>query len=311
MNSRSDNFLPLVSIVTPTYNQGKYIEATIQSVLSQNYSNVEYIVVDGGSTDETLDILKRYDKRLRWISEHDNGPEDAINKGIRQTRGKIVAWLASDDTYLPETITTAVEIFRKHPSVGLVYGKSRYIDSTGMFIADYPTAPFNDNAMAVYNIICQPSVFFLRDIFFDAGELSLDLEIATDYDLWIRIANLSSIFYIPQYLSNYRLHYDAKTLGYSDPLVKFEECLNIAYKYYRWAPANRVYPCCLYRLKEKSWKLPSFLITQLALLYALYEYLRLNKGIDHRDLALIPRNLKKLLFGWELEDTIKSENKNL
>ena len=122
---------PLVSIVTPSYNQGPYIEATIQSVVSQDYPHLEYIVIDGGSQDNTVAILKRYAERLCWISEPDHGQADAINKGFRIAHGEILAWLNSDDTYLPGAVCQVVEYFQRHPDVSMVYGEGQHVDAEG------------------------------------------------------------------------------------------------------------------------------------------------------------------------------------
>lgn len=303
--------VPLISVITPSYNQGQYIEATIQSVLNQNYSNIEYIVVDGGSTDGTIEILNKYEGQLKWISEKDHGPEDAVNKGFDMAQGDFFAWLASDDIYEADAVSKVMDVFDKQPDVALVYGRCQYIDRNGDVIGECPTEPFNYDYLAVYNIIAQPSAFFRRSIYEATGGISLKLQQASDYDLWIRLTKNRKVIYLSEYLSSYRLHYAAKTLGFHDPVVKFEEYILLTLKYYNWAPANRVYPCCLYRLKAKLLKLPSAIIIVLALLYAMFEYIRLNKGIERRDLALIPRNLKKLLFGWELEDNIKSHSNNL
>jgi glycosyltransferase involved in cell wall biosynthesis len=183
---------PLITIVTISYNQASYIESTIKSVLNQSYSNIEYIVVDGGSTDGTIEILKRYEDRLKWISEKDRGPEDAVNKGFRMAHGDLLAWIASDDEYLPGTFDTVANYFVQHPDVDMVYGRASYIDPAGTVLFEYPTEKFDDKALAVYNIICQPSVFFTRRAFFDAGELALDLNIASDM-----ISGLESRSFMP------------------------------------------------------------------------------------------------------------------
>ena len=135
---------PLVSVITPSYNQGQFIQATIESVLSQDYPNIEYIIVDGASTDLTAEVVKPYTNRLTWISEKDRGQSEAINKGFRMAKGGIVAWLNSDDIYLPGAISAAVAAFEQHPRTGAIYGEGFQIDKAGKVKSKFPfTEPFN------------------------------------------------------------------------------------------------------------------------------------------------------------------------
>ena len=293
---------PLVSIVTPSFNQGDYIEKTIKSVINQDYQNVEHIVIDGGSTDDTLNILKKYDSKIKWLSEKDRGQAEAINKGIRLTEGEIVAWLNSDDTFLPEAIKKVVNCFLNHSKVKMVYGKSYFIDTTGKIVGKYPTEPFDYQRLAAFNFICQPSAFFKRDAFFDVGELNPGLQYSLDYDLWIRIAKTFQIMYINQFISNYRLHKTSKTVSYDHALRSHKEGMDTALKHFNWAPINRVYGFC-YHLTEP--KLPKFLrkfrplTIPLYLFLSILKYLQLNKGIRYQDIKGLNSNaLKKLFIQW-------------
>src|SRR5207253_836839 len=135
---------PLVSIITPSYNQGRFIRATIESVLGQDYPNIEYIIMDGGSKDETASIAREYSRRLTFISERDRGQSDAINKGFRMARGEIVSWLNSDDIILPGAVRSAVEAFERVPSAGAVYGDGYLIDLVGNVNSRFPSnEPFH------------------------------------------------------------------------------------------------------------------------------------------------------------------------
>ncbi len=300
---------PVVSIITPSYNQGKFIEETIQSVLNQDYPNIEYIVVDGGSTDNTIEILKKYEGRLKWISEKDRGQSDAINKGFRMAKGEILTWLNSDDTYLPGAVRKAVEYFNAHPDVGMVYGKTYLINEAGNVMGDYPTESFNYKRLAVFNFICQPSTFFRREVFFDVGGIDLELHYSMDYDLWVRIVKKYSVKYLPDFLSTYRLHMESKTVSDVHALRVQEECLKTVMKYYKWAPPNRVYGYCYHLVKHK---MPTCLvkikplILFLSILISLVEYIRLNKGIKLEDIKMInPQNIRKLYKGWEFRDIVR------
>lgn len=197
---------PLVSIITPSFNQGPFIEATIRSVLEQDYPQVEYIVMDGGSTDQTLDILRRYEGQLTWVSQKDAGQADAINKGIARSRGQIVTWLNSDDTYTPGAISAAVEYFQSHPEVALVYGDADFIDPQGNFIAPCPIVePPSRRRLRLYSdYIVQPASFFRRNAFDAVGGLDASLHYSMDYDLWLKLSARYEMAYLPRTLAHYR-----------------------------------------------------------------------------------------------------------
>jgi len=205
--------LPLVTVVTPSYNQGRFIEATILSVLNQNYPYVEYLVVDGGSTDSTLDILRKYEERLIWISEPDSGQSHAINKGFKAARGEILCWLNSDDTFEPGAIRHAVEALQEDKRVKMLYGHGNLIDEDGRLISLFPyTRPFDLWAL-VYQLdfILQPTVFMRKDILEDVDYLDETLKWCMDWDLWIRIGSRSCVKFTDRVLANARIYGDTKT----------------------------------------------------------------------------------------------------
>ncbi len=206
---------PLVSVVTPSYNQGQFISQTIESVLGQEYPRLEYLVVDGASTDNTLEVLKGYGSRLRWISERDRGQSSAINKGWRQTRGEIIGWLCSDDTYLPGAIARVAAYLQEHPDVDLVYGDCDYVDEEGRKISPYPTRPYEYRSLvcSTWDYIPQPATFFRRRLLESVGYLDEDLQFVMDLDFWLRVGVGHTMRYIPGRLATYRIHPRSKTIG--------------------------------------------------------------------------------------------------
>lgn len=219
----------LVSIITPTFNQARYIEQTIQSVLSQDYPHIEYLVVDGGSSDGTIDILKKYEARLRWTSERDRGQTDAINKGFGRARGDILAWINSDDTYEPGAVAAAVEYLREHPEVGMVYGDCNYIDESGKVIGKFHSAQTDYRLLRRgYTHIPQQTMFFRARLWEDVGPLDPSFYFAMDYDLWTRIAARAQIKYVPAIQANFRLHSSGKTLLADDRC--WPEMLRVHYR---------------------------------------------------------------------------------
>ncbi len=238
--------LPLVSIVTPSFQSGGFIERTIESVLSQSYPRIEYIVMDGGSTDGTLEILDRYHGRLQYVSAPDGGAADAINRGFKQSRGSIFAWLSADDLYFPGAIENVVRQFANSPDVGVIYGEGVWIDEDDNEIGRYPTAaPYHEGIFECECGICQPSAFMRRDTFEAAGMLQRDLHFAFDYDLWIRIARVRRFQAISSVLAASRMHRKNKTLG--SRRAVFEENIDVLHRHYGYVPLNWVYGYLAYR----------------------------------------------------------------
>lgn len=220
----------LVSIITPSYNQARYLEETMRSVLEQDYPHIEYIVVDGGSTDGSREIIEKYADRLAWwVSEKDRGQTDAINKGFARARGEVLTWLNSDDTYQPGAIREAVEFLRQNPQVGLVYGDANYIDEHGRVIGRFPAAQTDYRRLRQgYVHIPQQSAFFRADLWRKVGPLDDSFYFAMDYDLWVRLAREAPIVYLPRVWANFRLHSDAKTIAADDRC--WPEMLRVHYR---------------------------------------------------------------------------------
>jgi hypothetical protein len=206
---------PLVTVVTPSYNQGHFIRATIESVLSQDYPNLEYIIMDGGSTDSTASIVKDYASRLTFISERDRGQSHAINKGFLMAHGGIVSWLNSDDLYLPGAISKAVEAFQQNPTAGAVYGEGNLIDAEGRITSRFPhTEAFNLwKLVHLSDYILQQTVYFRKDVLEQIGYLNEELHYIMDWDVLIRIGKCYALEYIPEYLGCLREYPQAKTFS--------------------------------------------------------------------------------------------------
>jgi glycosyltransferase involved in cell wall biosynthesis len=202
---------PRVSVITPSFNQARYLEATIQSVLSQDYPRIEYIVIDGASTDASVEIIKKHESNLaHWVSEKDTGQADAINKGLARVTGEIAAWLNSDDYYLPNTISGVVKCFDENPDVVMVYGDMLAVDEQGQTINILKYQQLSLEDLLCFQIIGQPSVFFRRATLEKAGLLDTGLHFLLDHHLWIRIAQQGKILHVPQIWSAARYHAEAK-----------------------------------------------------------------------------------------------------
>jgi glycosyltransferase involved in cell wall biosynthesis len=204
---------PLVSIVTPSLDQARFLEATVRSVADQDYPAIEHIVVDGGSTDETLDLLRAHPE-LTWSSEPDEGQADAVNKGFRRASGEILGWLNSDDVYLPRAISRAVDALLAHPDCGMVYCNFLEIDQTGAEIARAEAPGFDlDRLVNSRNYILQPTVFIRRAVLDDVGYLDPSYRYTMDWDLWIRIGKRHPVLYVDDYWAATRWHGGTKSAG--------------------------------------------------------------------------------------------------
>ncbi len=209
-----------VSVVTPSLNQGKFIRDNLESVLSQDYPHIEHIIVDGGSNDETTGILQEFARThgnsMRWISEPDSGQSDAVNKGLEMATGQIIAWLNADDTYPPGAVQIAAEFLASHPNVAMVYGECNFVNEKGEKIGKFPDSIDFDYRLLTQealNFIPQPAVFFRRDLLRTVGLLDVNLHMAMDYDLWLRIGKRYQVRRIPRILANFRLSPRSKSVA--------------------------------------------------------------------------------------------------
>ncbi|MBN1451329.1 MAG: glycosyltransferase [Anaerolineales bacterium] len=227
----SDHDLPLVSIVTPSFNQASYLEETVRSVLGQDYPDIEYMIVDGGSTDGSVSIIEKYaDKLAWWVSEVDKGQTDAINKGFGRANGQILAWINSDDTYEPRAVSSAVKYLQEHPEVGMVYADCNFIDEGGRVIGKFGAAQTDyEHLRQGYVHIPQQTMFFRAELWHAVGPLDPSFYFAMDYDLWVRIASRAAIKYIPgQTWANFRIHASGKTIAADDRC--WPEMLRVHYR---------------------------------------------------------------------------------
>jgi glycosyltransferase involved in cell wall biosynthesis len=203
--------LPLVTIVTPSYNQGRFLEATLKSVLEQDYPNIEYLVVDGASTDNSVDIIKRYADRLAWwVSEKDSGQSEAINKGLQRAHGEFVGWLNSDDVYQPGAVSAAVAAFRSRPEAGVVYGDALSIDAGGKPFNIMRARQYSVADLMAFNIICQPAAFMRRSVLEQVNYLNPAYHLLMDNLLWMNMGRIAPLIYVPQTWAAARYHNQAK-----------------------------------------------------------------------------------------------------
>jgi glycosyltransferase involved in cell wall biosynthesis len=228
---------PLVTIVTPCLNAERFLAQTIESVLAQNYPRIEYIVMDGGSTDGTLAILKSYEGRLRWESAADRGTPDAVNRGFALGSGEILGFLNADDLYERGSVAAAVRYLRENPERAGVYGNAWWIDDRGDRINPYPVRDFDRIRLESECFICQPASFVRREAYESVGGLNPEYQLTFDYDFWLRFTRTYALGRIDATLASSRMHRANKTLGQRDGV--FRETFqmlkrNCGYVPFRW-----------------------------------------------------------------------------
>lgn len=212
MTERSD--APLVSIVVPSYNQARDLGATLRSVLEQDYPRLEVMVIDGGSTDGSVEIIQSYADRLAyWVSEPDRGQVDAINKGLRRVSGEIVAWINSDDLYLPGTVSAAVAALLAHPQAGMVYGDGLLIDSENRLLDRHHYRTLTALDLLCFDVLLQPATFMRRDALEAAGYLSETYDLILDHELWVKIAARHPLLHVDAFWAGERTYPEAKTMA--------------------------------------------------------------------------------------------------
>ncbi len=225
-----------ISIITPTYNQASFIERTILSVLNQNYPDLEYIIMDGGSTDGTIKILKKYSDKLIWRSEKDRGQSDAINKGLQIATGEIVAYLNSDDTYQSEALKKVADFFQNNPQKKWVYGKCKIINEADKEIRK-PITLYKNLLLKKYtyskllaeNFISQPTVFWKKTLNTELGLFNEKEHFCMDYEFWLRIGEKYPAGVIDDYLANFRYHQNSKSGSVNKK--QFQDELRLARKF--------------------------------------------------------------------------------
>jgi len=229
---------PIFTIITPSFNQGQYIERTIKSVLSQGIPELEYLIFDGGSKDETVSVLKSFGNSISWVSEKDFGQADAVNKGLKIARGEIIGWLNSDDIYYPNVLSTVIDIF-KNKEIDVIYGMADHIDENENIIEPYYTQHWDYEILKNVCFICQPAVFFRRSIIEKYGMLNDKLRYCMDYEYWLRIGKDKPFYYLQEKIAGSRLYPETKTLG--SKVAVHEEILLMFKEIFHYIPSRWIY----------------------------------------------------------------------
>jgi len=307
---------PLVSIITPSFNQAEFLEEAMRSVFEQDYPNLEYWVMDGKSSDGSLEVINRFGDQLAgWVSEKDKGQADGINKGIERSRGEIVAWLNSDDRYLPGAVSKAVALFQKHPEAAFVYSNVESIDENGKSFNLMRYGNWKLAELMQFNIIGQPGVFMNRAVLEKAGKLDLGYHYLLDHHLWLRMAAIADPVYAAgQVWAQARIHGKAKNVaeaeGFGPEAFRLAKWLGSDERFYPqnahyhrkiWAGAYRLNafymvdagsPVKAHRLYKQSFKLDPWM----ALKHWRHWLLALAGSLGFKNFRGIFDHLRKLLY---------------
>ncbi len=274
---------PKVLVVTPSFNQGRFLRETIESVLRQDYERIDYVVADGGSTDESVQILRSYGDRVRWTSGPDGGQAAAIARAWRDSDADILGWLNSDDTYLPGAISSAVDYLLNNPEAAMVYGQAWYTDVEGQRTRPYPTKPFERQALAGDCFICQPAAFVRRDVLEVVAPPDPALRYCMDYDLWIRLSKYFRIDYLERFLATSRMHAENKTLSQTEPML--QEIFAVVRRHFGGVHRAWIWEYANYRWERSLGQIPA-----------------MPKPIRERALAMLEDRLRGDLEGFLYED---------
>jgi glycosyltransferase involved in cell wall biosynthesis len=239
-----------ISVVTPSYNQGRFIRRTIDSVLSQNVAGLEYLVVDGGSTDETAAILREYGDRIHATVEPDEGQADAVNKGLKAASGDIIGWVNSDDVFYPGALGKVLAAFEAHPGADVIYGEADHIDERDRILEHYGTEPFDYERLKDVCFLCQPAVFFRRTVVERYGPLQVACRYSLDYEYWLRILGDKPPLYLRETLAGSRLHADTKTLGHAEAVHR--EIIQMLAGKFGTPPARWIYNLAHVVVRERG-----------------------------------------------------------
>jgi len=209
----SMNDFPKITVITPSFNQAEFLERTIKSVIDENYPNLEYIIMDGGSTDGSVEIIKKYEKYLTyWVSEKDNGQSHAINKGLKMARGDWVAWQNSDDIYYPGVFTAVAKAAKAYPKAGLIIGDMYLIDENDKIIRDmHYVSPSYQAMVAEGMVLSNQAAFWRREVHDAIGMMDESLHLGFDFDWFLRLTKNVQAISVNRCLGAFRIHGMAKT----------------------------------------------------------------------------------------------------